>query len=71
MTVVISQRIPGMIGELERMASKCMLLYLEVLLGEGYAEETPVKPSALNPPRPCRGAMLLFNEGSLMDCNQI
>jgi len=53
------------------MASKYMLLYLEVLLGEGYADENPVKPRALNPPMPCKGAMLLFNEGSLMDCKQI
>jgi len=59
------------LDELERMDSKCMLLYLEVLLGEGYDEENPVKPHTLNPPMPCRGAMFLFNEGSLMDWNQI
>jgi hypothetical protein len=55
----------------ERMVSKCMFIYLEVLLGEGYAEENPVKPRPLNPPMPRRGAMLLFDEGSMMYCKQI
>lgn len=55
----------------ERMVRKCMLLYLDVLLGEGNAEENPAKPRALSPPMPPRGGMLLFDEGSLLDCNQI
>jgi hypothetical protein len=72
MMVVISQaaRFDRMNWK-ERMIRKCMLRYLDVLLGEGYADENPAKPRALSPPMPRRGAMLLFDEGSLLDCNQI
>lgn len=72
MVAVISQDIGyAWINRKERMVSKCRLLYLEVLWGEGHADENPIKPRALSPPMSLRGAILLFDEGSLLDCKQI